>query len=126
MPTKTQKFQVNTTDLHSLKEITCKGRHQTRTILRAWILRQSHWGKTGSAILREIGVSLRTVYRIRAKYRLGGLKNALYDQPRPGRKKKVNDQIITELSALACSDPPKGYIRWTLALLRQKGTAQFG
>lgn len=126
MPTKTQKFQVKTTDLHSLQEIMGKGRHQTRTILRAWILHQSHQGKVGSTITRQIRVSLRTVYRIRAKYRFGGLKTALHDQPRPGRKKKVNDQMITELSALACSNPPKGYIRWTLALLHQKGTLQFG
>ena len=87
---------------------------------------QSHWGKSGPAIFREIGVSLRTVYRIRAKYHFGGLKTALYDQVRPGRKKKVNAQMITELSALACSDAPKGYIRWILALLHQKGTVQFG
>ena len=120
MSTKTQKFQIKTTDLHSLQEIMSKGRHQTRTILRAWILHQSHQGKAGSAIARQIRVSLRTVYRIRAKYRFRGLKNALYDQARPGRKKKVNDQIITELSALACSNPPKGYVRWTLALLHQK------
>ena len=126
MQTKTQKFKVKKTDLHSLQEIVRKGRHQTRTILRAWILQKSHQRKAESTISREIGISRSTIYRIRAKYRFGGLKIALYDQPRPGRKKKVNDQIITELSALACSNPPKGYIRWTITLLHQKGTRQFG
>ena len=50
----------------------------------------------------------------------GGLDRALYDAPRTGQPRKLNDKGEAYLVALASSDPPEGRERWTLELLQKK------
>jgi transposase len=65
-------------------------------------------------------VSYGTVSNVKKRYFAGGVKGALYDKPRPGAKPKVDGEVEAHLIALACSDPPDGYDRWTLRLLADK------
>ena len=50
----------------------------------------------------------------------GGLDSALNDDPRLGQPAKFDDRIKSQVVAMVCSDPPSGFDRWTLDLLKQK------
>jgi len=44
---------------------------------------------------------------------------ALRDVARPGKPQQYRAEALAEVSALACSSPPEGAKRWTVALLTQ-------
>jgi hypothetical protein len=44
----------------------------------------------------------------------------LFDQPRSGRPPEIDGAQRAKVTALACSDPPAGYARWSLRLLADK------
>jgi hypothetical protein len=44
----------------------------------------------------------------------------LTDQPRSGRPLEIDGAQRAKVTALACSDPPEGYARWSLRLLAEK------
>ena len=68
----------------------------------------------------EHSLSKRGEKRAQAKV-LGGLPEALYEKPRPGRAvTKLTGDVEAHLVALACSDAPEGYERWTLRLLAER------
>jgi len=73
-----------------------------------------------AAIAEALGISPRTVARIRARFREGGLDAALYDRPRSGRPVEIDGDVEAKLVALACSAPPDGRARWTLQLLADR------
>lgn len=54
-----------------------------------------------------------------AKYAEIGLL-VLYDQPRSGRPVEIDGNQRAKITALACSEPPQGYARWSLRLLADK------
>lgn len=61
-----------------------------------------------------------TVYRVRKRYHEVGLSEALAEKLRSGAPSKIDGRAEATLTMLACSDPPKGYGRWTLQLLADK------
>lgn len=65
-------------------------------------------------------ITSRTVFNIEKNYEDGGLKKALYDDPRPGQPVKFDDRIKSHIVAFVCTDPPKGFDRWTLELIQEK------
>ena len=70
-------------------------------------------------IVRSLGISLRTVERVRRRLVTEGLPAALNHRPRPDRptKVKIKGDVEQKLIRLACSDPPEGRCHWTLQLL---------
>jgi hypothetical protein len=60
------------------------------------------------------------VQRIRKRFVEGNLEKALYDDPRPGSKMKLDGRAEAELIALACSGAPDGHEKWSLRLLADK------
>jgi hypothetical protein len=48
------------------------------------------------------------------------LEVALTEKPRPGQKSKLSGRDEALLTAIACSNPPEGYGRWTIRLLADK------
>ena len=97
------------------------GTNSARVIARARVLllldRSQGKRKRICDVAEAAMVSQRTVVNVKHRYFAGGLDRALYDLPRPGAKAKVDGEVEAHLIALACSDPPKGYARWTLRLL---------
>ncbi len=53
------------------------------------------------------------------KYQAEGLA-FLNDKPRSGRPIGLSGEERAKITALACSEPPKGYARWSLRLLSDK------
>jgi hypothetical protein len=70
-------------------------------------------------IVSALGVSLRTIERVRQRFVTEGFEAALDPRPQPPRpdKIKIKGNVEQKLLELACSDPPRGRCHWTLQLL---------
>lgn len=70
-------------------------------------------------IVSALGVSRRTVERVRKRLVTEGLDAAIDPRPQPPRpdKIKIRGDLEQKLVELACADPPRGRCRWTLRLL---------
>lgn len=68
-----------------------------------------------------------TVQTVRTSYCEKGLEATLNRKKRdtPPVPAKVTGEIEAHIIALACSDPPEGYSKWTLRLLADK-TVEMG
>lgn len=97
-----------------------KGTAKARTIARARILLLADEGKKDKDIYQPLHTANSTPHDVRKKYWTGGLARALYDAPRPGQKRKLTGKQEAEVIAIACSQSPKGYVRWTLDLLTEE------
>ena len=70
-------------------------------------------------IANGLGVSLRTIARVRQRFVTEGIQAALdrkFQPSRPG-KIKIKGDVEQRLVKLACSEPPQGRCHWTLQLL---------
>jgi transposase len=108
-----------------LEQLIKSGTHPARMIARArtlLLLDRSQGQKRTIAEVKEAAmVSQGTIYNLKQRYFAGGLPEALTEKPRPGRPvTKLTGDVEAHLIALACSDPPKGYERWTLRLLADR------
>lgn len=97
-----------------------KGKHSVRSLKRAQVLLTLHQGKTPSAVAQLVSVSPAMVYNIGNRYLTQGLTVALSEKPRPGQPGKFDKAAQAHLTALACSEAPKGRSRWTLRLLADR------
>lgn len=91
-----------------------------RQICRAHALNLRHKGLTVAEVADFLEITPRTVYNIEGNYTEHGLARALYDDPRPGRPIELGDRFISYVVATVCSDPPEGFDRWTLQLVRER------
>jgi hypothetical protein len=122
-----EKFTVwlTTAERADLTRFLRSGRHATRTLTHARVLLQTDAGPDGPAwtdaqIRGALGVSERTVARIRRAFVDEGLDAALHRRPRAVPKaRKLDGRAEAHLIALQCSPPPEGRVRWTLALLTE-------
>lgn len=122
-----EKFTVRLTaaERADLTRLVTTGRHAARTLTHARVVLQTDAGPDGPAwtdaqIRDALGVSERTVARIRRAFVDDGLDAALHRRPRAVPKaKKLDGRAEAHLIALQCSPPPEGRNRWTLALLTE-------
>ncbi len=117
-----KKYVVHLTseECDKLEKICSCGMHKSREIRRATILLKSDKGLVDEKIAEDTGCSRWTVERIRKRYCMEGLESALSDKPRPGQPQKIDAHFEAEVVSLVCSDPPEGYKRWTIELLKQE------
>ena len=113
-------------EIRQLKTLLHKGTGNTRVITRARVLLLANDGRIDRDIYEALGLAVSTPYDIRKRYHVGGLNNALYDLPRPGQKRKLTGKQEAEVIAIACTDAPKGYVRWTLDLLADEVKNKLG
>lgn len=90
---------------------------EPRVIRRANILNCLHLGYVSSDIAMILNVDPKTVTNVGNAYLEGGLDSALYDEERCGRPIDFDDRERSRIVAMVCSDPPKGFYRWTLDLI---------
>jgi transposase len=93
------------------------GKGRFRRLKRAQILLAAASGSSDGAISKNVAVGTSTVYRTKRRFVEEGLEAALSDVPRPGADRKLAAKEEALLVATACSTPPAGRARWTLALL---------
>jgi Homeodomain-like domain len=94
-----------------------KGEHMAREFNRAHILAALDRKIPERQIMEVLGIGRTAIWRTRAAYLEGGLQYALHDVQRPGQPKRYRAAEEAEVAALACSSPPEGAKRWTIALL---------
>ncbi len=110
-----------------LNALICGGKHAARKLTRARILLKADVGEAGegwsdSQIAAALGTGLTTVARIRQQLVEEGFASVLTPKrsPASARQRIFDGAGEAKLTALACSEPPKGRARWTLRLLEDK------
>ena len=123
-----QKYFVKLTseDPTYLEKLISSGSAPARKLRRARILLKSDCNEGGpnwgyEAICDAFDVNSLTVTNVRKAYAAGGLEQAL-NRKKPDREyeHRLDGKAEAHLIALACSDVPEGYDRWTLRLLRDR------
>jgi transposase len=113
------KLKLSPKDRQTLEEFRWKGNHMAREVNRAHILAALDRKIPESQIREVLGVGRTAIWRTRAAYLEGGLEFALQDVARPGKPRQYRTDEEAKVAALACSDPPAGAKRWTVALLTE-------
>ena len=131
MPSLKYVIELSEQDRAELIEIVRKGKRPARTILRANILLASDRGSekymTVTEISRVYHTTPTTVQTVRTSYCEKGLEATINRKKRetPPVPAKVTGEVEAHVIALACSEPPEGYSKWTLRLLANK-TVELG
>lgn len=111
-----------------LHDIVKKGVHNSHVITRARVLLMlDRTGKSDHVRYKRTAeyanISVQSVYNMRDEF----LSNHDIDSYLNRKKRttppvpsKITGEIEAQIIALACSEPPKGYSRWTVRLLRDK------
>jgi Homeodomain-like domain len=119
--------KLSTEERDQLNALIQKGKCPARQALKARILLKADASESGDAwsdsqIAEALDTSPDTVARTRQQLVEGGIEAALTRRhsPNSARKPIFDGAAEAKLIALACSAPPKGRKRWTLALLETK------
>lgn len=91
-----------------------------RVIYRANALNLRTKGFTLAEVADILEITSRTVFNIEQNYEEFGLSRALHDDPRPGAPLEFDDRVRSQIIAMVCTDPPEGFDRWTVRLLKEK------
>jgi len=112
-------LSLNKRDRRVVDEFRSKGLHMAREFNRAHILAALDSKVPERQIMEVLNVGRTAIWRTRAAYLQGGVDFALHDEARPGKPKQYEADVEAQVSALACSAPPPGAQRWTIALLTE-------
>jgi len=113
-------------DRELIESYRAKGLHHAREVNRAHVLSALDRGIPEAQIMAVLGVGRTVIWRTRGAYLEGGAEFALHDVGRSGKPRQYDTDVEAQISALACSEPPAGVQRWTIALLEQAVQAQAG
>jgi putative transposase len=102
-----------------LKRLLSKGSLKAKVFKRATALLELNRGKTFVAVSEILGVCYQSVSNWCDAYNKEGLR-MLQDKPRSGRPVEIDGAQRAKITALACSQPPEGYTRWSIRLLAGK------
>ena len=116
---KKEHVKLSKTDRTYLENLIKKGSLPANTYKRALALLELDRGRTFTDVAKTVGVVIQTVSTWAKKYKQSGL-DFLTDKPRPGRPTVIDGLQRAKVTALACSEPPEGYGRWSLRLLAEK------
>jgi len=111
----------------TLKKIIAAGRGPARMFTRARILLKADQAEPGPSwsdeqISDALDVTVQTIERVRKQFVEEGFEAVLSRRPytQTVSRKKIDGNVEAHLIALSCSEPPTGYVRWTLRLLADK------
>jgi hypothetical protein len=119
------KYRVTLTEEEraELQHLVSTGKAAARKLAHARVLLLADTGSgrehSDEQIADALGVSLRTIARVRQRFVIDGVPAAINRSPQPPRpgKIKIKGDIEQRLVRLACSDPPEGRCHWTPRLL---------
>ena len=110
-----------------LEALTRRGKTGAKKFVHARALLLCDAGPDGPAwavadVAEALGVTSRTLEHLKRRFVEEGLDAALERKPRekPPREVIFDGAFEARLIALACSDAPEGYQRWTVRLLADK------
>jgi len=120
------KYRIKLTEeeVKDLTSIIKKGSHTTQSYRAAQVLLNCDEGEyslgksTNEQISKILKIEMRTIDRIKKKCFEVGIECAL-ERAESSRvyEKKVDGDLEAKIVQLCCSEPPKGYVKWTLRML---------
>jgi transposase len=122
------RYAVKLTELEveELHAIINKGSHTSQTFRSAYILLNCDEGEysdkvTNEQISKVLKVGMRTIDRIKKQFIEEGMEAVLERRPTTRvYDLKADGDVEAKLVALCCSEPPKGFSKWSLRLLADK------
>ncbi len=113
-------------EVEDLKAIINKGSHTSQTYRAAYVLLNCDEGMysekiTNEQIAKVLKIGMRTIDRIKKKFIEEGMEATL-ERKATTRiyERKVDGEVEAKLVTLCCSEPPKGFAKWSLRLLADK------
>ncbi len=119
-------IKLTKSEVEELHAIINKGSHTSQTFRTAYILLNCDEGKyadkvTNEQISKVLKVGMRTIDRIKKKFIEEGFEAVLERRPTTRiYEGKSDGDVEAKLVTLCCSEPPKGYSKWSLRLLADK------
>ena len=119
-------IKLTKSEVEELMIIINKGSHTSQTFRVAYILLNCDEGKysekvTNEQISKVLKVGMRTIDRVKKKFTEEGLEAVLERRPTARvYEKKMDGDTEAKLITLCCSEPPKGFAKWSLRLLADK------
>ena len=113
-------------EVEELHAIINKGSHTSQTFRVAYVLLNCDEGNysdkvTNEQISKVLRVGMRTIDRIKKRFVEEGFEAALERRPTSRiYETKSDGDVEARLITLCCSEPPKGYAKWSLRLLADK------
>jgi hypothetical protein len=110
-----------------LTTLSSKGKHKSQKVINALILLGCDQGKyqkkrsINEEISRVLNISMKKIDRVKKRFVEDGFDVAL--NGKKGSRiyvKKADGDFEAHLIALSCSEPPRGFARWSLRLLSDK------
>lgn len=115
----TEHLKLTETEHRCLTTLTSSGELKARQFKRAMALLLLSEGKSMAEVSKTLKFSYPRVIALRDNYLKGGLE-CLADKPRSGRPVVFDGEQRAGITALACSDAPAGYGKWSLRLLADR------
>jgi transposase len=109
--------QLKREDRQQVYGMLTKGRESSRVLRRASILRLLDGGQKAAQVAASVGVAAKTVRAVARRYEEEGLESALYEKPRPGKRRALDVGQSQRIIAMVCSPPPQGMARWSVRLI---------
>ena len=119
-------IKLTKAEVDELQAIINKGSHTSQTFRTAYILLNCDEGDYSEKVPNEqiskvLKVGMRTIDRVKKKFIEEGFESVL--ERRPTRRiyeTKLDGDVEAKLVTLCCSEPPKGFAKWSLRLLADK------
>jgi len=123
----TYRIKLTQDEVSDLTSIIKKGSHTSQSYRAAYVLLNCDEGaysqgkSTNEQINKVLKIGMRTIDRIKQKCVEGGIDRAL-NRAESNRiyPKKVDGDLEAKIVHLCCSEPPKGFAKWTLRMLADK------
>jgi transposase len=118
--------KLTKSEVEELHVIINKGSHTSQTFRTAYILLNCDEGKysdkvTNEQISKVLKVGMRTIDRVKKQFIEEGMEAVLERRPTSRiYEVKADGDMEAKLVTLCCSEPPKGFSKWSLRLLADK------
>ena len=122
-------IKLTKSEVEELMRIINKGSHTSQTFRVAYILLNCDEGKysekvTNDQISKVLKVGMRTIDRVKKKFIEEGFEVVLERRPTQRiYERKMDGDTEAKLITLCCSEPPKGFAKWSFRLLADKMVA---
>ncbi len=119
-------IKLTKSEVEELHGIINKGSHTSQTFRMAYILLNCDEGKysdkvTNEQISQVLKVGMRTIDRVKKKFIEEGFEAVLERRPTQRiYERKMDGDTEAKLVTLCCSEPPKGFAKWSFRLLADK------
>lgn len=119
-------IKLTKNEVEELKKVITKGSHTSQAFRTAYILLNCDEGKysekvTNEQISKVLKIGMRMIDRVKKKFIEEGFESVLERRPTQRiYEKKIDGDKEAKLVTLCCSEPPKGFSKWSLRMLADK------